>query len=244
MMIGLALKRIKNGETKSHKVEVFHFSNLPKFFGVAVYSFMCQHSLPSIITPVINKKRINLVLLVDFLLVAAFYTFLVLTAVFAFAKNILEDLYTLNFGSSPAFCKYFLELFPVFTLSTNFPIIAITLRENLKTLFLKEGKHYGLFVRRYLFPLVTVIPPILIAFATTNVEILVAVTGSYAGSIIQYVIPVMIVFYGRIHMKKIYGSYVNKYRSPFRQRWWIFFVVFWYVLCVIFVTVDHIMHKH
>ena len=46
MMIGLALKRIKNGETKCHKVEVFLSFNLPKFFEVAVYSFMCQHSLP------------------------------------------------------------------------------------------------------------------------------------------------------------------------------------------------------
>ena len=46
MMIGLALKRTKNGETKCHKVEVFLSFNLPKFFEVAVYSFMCQHSLP------------------------------------------------------------------------------------------------------------------------------------------------------------------------------------------------------
>ena len=46
IMIGLALKRIKNGETKCHKVEVFLSFNLPKFFEVAVYSFMCQHSLP------------------------------------------------------------------------------------------------------------------------------------------------------------------------------------------------------
>ena len=35
---------------------------------------------------------------------------------------------------------YFLSLFPVFTLSTNFPIIAITLRNNLKGLFLTEGE--------------------------------------------------------------------------------------------------------
>ena len=139
-----------------------------------------------------------MVLLVDFLLVAAFDTLLVLTAVFAFAENIVEDLLyinTLNYGSSPVFCKYFLELFPVFTLSTNFPIIVITLSKNLKT-FLKEGKHYGLFVSRYLFPPITVILPVLIAFATKNVEVLVAVTGSYAASIIQYVISVTIVFYG------------------------------------------------
>jgi len=239
VMIVLALIRVGKGESKQHTVKLFNFSSLPNFFGVAVYSFMCQHSLPSIITPVINKKRINLVLLMDFLLVTGFYVLLVITAIFAFAESALADLYTLNFNS-PIYLKYFLELFPVFTLSTNFPIIAITLRENLKTLFLKDNQHYGLFVRRFLFPLVTIIPPIIIAFITTNVEMLVAVTGSYGGSIIQYVVPVMLVFYGRIHIRRAIGSYVNKHCSPFRQRSWIFFVVFWYVLCVIFVTVDHI----
>jgi hypothetical protein len=53
----------------------------------------------------------------------------------------VEDLYTLNFQpneqghqvvTNVKFFEYFLALFPVFTLSTNFPIIGITLRNNLQ----------------------------------------------------------------------------------------------------------------
>ncbi|XP_065659923.1 transmembrane protein 104 isoform X3 [Hydra vulgaris] len=240
LMIILAIVKISNGEG-THRVKLIDFTNLPNFFGVAVYAFMCQHSLPSIVTPVRNKSRINFIILMDFFLVSLFYVLLVLTAVFSVAESKLEDLYTLNF-ESPAFCKYFLELFPVFTLSTSFPIIAITLRENLKTLFMKEDRQYGLFMRRYLFPLVTVTPPVIIAFVTSDVNFLVSVTGSYAGAIIQYVIPVMLVYSGRNQIKKCLGSYVNKYRSPFRQRSWIFFVIAWYAACLIFVTIDHIRH--
>ena len=79
----------------------------------------------------------------DYVLILAFYLLLAFTGIFAFEE--INDLYTLNFQPKPgepwylATIHYFLSLFPVFTLSTNFPIIAITLRNNLKTLFLTEG---------------------------------------------------------------------------------------------------------
>ena len=236
-MIILALIKIKNVES-THHINMFKISSLPNFFGVAVYSFMCQHSLPSILTPVTNKKRLNVLILLDFILIALFYTMVVLTAVFAFPENKIEDLYTLNF-STPSFLRYLLELFPVFTLSTSFPIIGITLRENLKCLFLKgEESQYGLFRRRYLFPLMTVIPPITIAYITYDIGMLVNFTGMYAGAVIQYVIPVMLVYYGRIYMKNTLGTYVNtQQRSPFDHVFWIYFVIGWYVVCFIFVTV-------
>lgn len=50
-------------------------------------------------------------------------------------NNSLEDLYTLNFKpfhNGKSFVSYFLALFPVFVLSASLPIIAITLRNNLK----------------------------------------------------------------------------------------------------------------
>ncbi|CAL4234750.1 unnamed protein product, partial [Meganyctiphanes norvegica] len=75
----------------------------------------------------------------------------------------------------------FLLLFPVFTLSTNFPIIAITLRNNLKGLFLRETRRYSFFTSRCLFPLLAIIPPTIIAIITSNVEFLVGITGAYAG---------------------------------------------------------------
>lgn len=75
------------------------------------------------------------------MVILLFYLILALTAVFAF-PNVL-DLYTLNFvpdGSNyTAFdelVSYFLALFPVFTLTASFPIIAVTLRSNLQVFYL------------------------------------------------------------------------------------------------------------
>ncbi|XP_066934726.1 transmembrane protein 104-like [Clytia hemisphaerica] len=236
-MVSLAVNRVVHKKS-THRAVIFEFNALPNFFGVAVYSFMCHHSLPSIITPVTNKRRILYVLFGDFVAVFFFYMLLVTTAVFAFKVDDLKDLYTLSFTDAPDVLKYFLELFPTFTLSTNFPIIAITLRENLKNLFLKENKYYGLFVRRFLFPLAVIIPPIIIAFATDDVEMLVSITGTYAGAVIQYVVPVMLVFYGRRSVLAKLGNYINKNRSPFRSQGWVYLIVTWYFVCTVFVTVN------
>ena len=49
-----------------------------------------------------------------------------------------QDVYTLNFAHFHFIpIRYFLELYPVFCLTASYPIIGITLRNNLKTLFSK-----------------------------------------------------------------------------------------------------------
>jgi hypothetical protein len=96
------------------------------------------------VTPISRKKHVNSLLGLNYGIILAFYCLLAFTGIFAFAE--INDLYTLNFQPQPgepwymSIIHYFLSLFPVFTLSTNFPIIAITLRNNLKTLFLTEGQ--------------------------------------------------------------------------------------------------------
>lgn len=243
MMIVIAL--VKIGKEKPHNnTATVNFSEVPNLFGVCVYSFMCQHSLPSLVTPMKTKNRVTALFFSDFFLVLVFYALLSFSAIFAFPADDLGDLYTLNFwGISTKFVSYFLALFPVFTLSTNFPIISITLRDNLKNLFYQEGKPYSWIVDRVVFPIVTIIPPIIVAFATDNLEILVGVTGSYAGTGVQYVIPATLVYYGRKHLRAQTGSYDNKHRSPFRQRSWIFFVLIWALICVGFVTANHIISR-
>ena len=100
----------------------------------------------------------------DYFGILVFYFLLAFTGVFAFEE--LNDLYTLNFQPTPGepwyklAVHYFLSLFPVFTLSTNFPIIAITLRNNLKALFLTEGRMYSWCTRQCVFPLLALIPPV------------------------------------------------------------------------------------
>ncbi len=139
---------------------------------------------------------------------------------------------------------YFLSLFPVFTLSTNFPIIAITLRNNLRSLFLTEGRMYSWCTRRCIFPLLALVPPVAVALATDSLELLVGVTGSYAGAGIQYVFPAFLVHCGRRVTRRAIGVGVsNQHSSYFRSTFWVVFVNIWAFCSVGLVTWNHIKNK-
>ena len=246
MMIILALIRIGKDSGKGHPT-VASFSGVPNLFGVCVYSFMCQHSLPSVVTPISDKKRVGTLVLVDYSLILVFYVLLSFTAIFCFDSTLLHDMYTLNFTDNCdvlniPFLRYFLGLFPVFTISTNFPIIAVTLRNNWKTLFYRDGGTYPWVVDRIVFPLITLVPPIIVAFFTNNLESLVGITGAYAGTGIQYIVPACLVYYSRRHLEPTVGrDAINKHRSPFRHTFWVGFVLVWSVSCIMFVTANIIL---
>ncbi|XP_072882810.1 transmembrane protein 104 isoform X1 [Hemitrygon akajei] len=244
IMIILALIRISKGRGEGHP-QIANFSGIPNLFGVCVYSFMCQHSLPSLITPISKKKHMNVLVLIDYVLILAFYSLLSFTAIFCFSN--LKDMYTLNFTSncdviSVPFIRYFLGLFPVFTISTNFPIIAVTLRNNWKTVFHREGGMYPWLIDRIVFPLITIIPAILVAFCTHDLETLVGITGSYAGTGIQYIVPACLVHFSRKDTELVFGSHAqNKYSSPFKHTFWVIFVLVWSMSCFIFVTANIVL---
>ena len=223
-----------------------NFIEIPYLLGALIYSFMCQHSLPSLIKPIKDKLNIHKLIRYDFMLILVLYLVLALTGIFAF--NDIKDLYTLNFIPSPdqqsGFLKmieYFLALFPVFTLSTSFPIIAITLRNNLQTLFLDKSQieNYNFLIRRFTFPLMTIIPTFIITFNTENVKSLVSFTGNYGGAGIQYIIPIALVFYARRTCKKIIGAgIVNEYRSAFQSNNWLVLILVWTAVSLVMVTID------
>ena len=245
-MIVLASMQLAKGKGEGNP-KVADISGVPTLFGVCVYSFMCHHSLPSLATPIKNKSALYSLFAGDYALILGFYAILSFTGIFCFKD--IEDLYTLNFKpgnpiTNVLVIEYFLALFPVFTLSTNFPIIGITLRNNLKTMFHREGKEYSWFVDRIVFPLLTLVPPIIVAFITNNVEILVGVTGSYAGAGVQYIVPIALAFYSRRHITATFGNEIkNRHTSPFKHVSWLVFVLVWAVLAIIFVTVNHIITR-
>ncbi|TKS91301.1 Transmembrane protein 104 [Collichthys lucidus] len=246
MMIILALIRIGKSSGEGHP-PVASLSGVPNLFGVCVYSFMCQHSLPSLVTPISDKKRVGTLVSLDYVLILGFYVLLSFTAIFCFKSSLLHDMYTLNFTDNCnvlniPFLRYFLGLFPVFTISTNFPIIAVTLRNNWKTLFHRDGGTYPWVVDRVVFPLITLVPPIVVAFCTHNLESLVGITGSYAGTGIQYIVPACLVYYSRRHLEPVVGrDAVNKHQSPFRHAFWVWFVWLWAAFCLMFVTANIIL---
>lgn len=246
MMIILALIRIGKGHGEGHP-SMAQVSGVPNLFGVCVYSFMCQHSLPSLVTPISNKQRMSALVMADYILILCFYGLLSLTAIFCFDSSLLRDMYTLNFTDNcdvlgiPVL-RYFLGLFPVFTISTNFPIIAVTLRNNWKTLFHRDGGTYPWVVDRVVFPLITLVPPIIVAFCTHDLESLVGITGAYAGTGIQYIIPAFLVYFSRRHLEPVLGrDAVNKHRSPFRHAFWVWFVILWATFCLMFVTANIVL---
>lgn len=248
MMIILALIRIGKGHGEGHP-PVAQIAGVPNLFGVCVYSFMCQHSLPSLVTPISNKKRMSALVITDYILILCFYSLLSFTAIFCFDSSLLRDMYTLNFTDNCdvlgiPFLRYFLGLFPVFTISTNFPIIAVTLRNNWKTLFHRDGGTYPWVVDRIVFPLITIIPPIIVAFCTHDLESLVGITGAYAGTGIQYIIPAFLVYLSRRHLEPVFGrDVINKHRSPFRHSFWVWFVVVWATFCLMFVTANIVLNE-
>ena len=94
-------------------------------------------------------------------------------------------------------------------------------------------------INRFGFPLLAIIPAILIAFVTTNVEALVSVTGSFPGVGVQYIIPVTLAIAAKsVIQKDLDKKYGNKHRSPFSHMAFFIFVGVWTVVSVVLIIVD------
>lgn len=264
-MISLAIKKIysnaASGSSSSvDKPKLFDLESLPNFFGVCIYAFMCHHSLPSIVTPMKSKEKYKRIFISAYACIMVFYFLLSLTGVFAFGAS-LDDFYTLNFLPKNnresdenlliLIIDYYLSLFPVFTISASFPIIGITLRNNLKSLlyFVRKIDDDNEQMNRskvvtILLPLVTLVPPFLIALITHDLQLLVGITGSYAGVAIQYIIPSCLVYFSRREAIRVFREnyqHKNAYASPFRHKFWVFFVLLWANISIVFVTCDHVL---
>lgn len=196
----------------------------------------------------------------------SFYLTLAFLSTFTFKT--IQPLITLNFepiddGNQPpitniAFFKYYLSLFPVFSISASFPIIAITLRNNLRNLITcGTGRKFNFwFMEKMFYPLLAIIPPIIVVYATNNITLLVGFTGSYAGTFIQYVIPICLVVCARRtiqaflikfkahsieHISVSEEQLVQCFQSPFRHILWGIVILIWSGVSIIFVTVRHII---
>ncbi|KAG8303952.1 hypothetical protein J6590_105929 [Homalodisca vitripennis] len=167
-----------------------------------------------------------------------------IAAVFAFPH--INPLFSLNFVPAPGdsaelrVADYFLILFPVFTLTASFPVISVTLRNNLQST-VSSGRTRLL--RFVILPLMAVIPPVFLAISMPNLEFLVGITGSYAGVGIQYIIPAALVLASRKSKPRELAEMENPFTSPFRHPAWAILVIVWALVCMTCVTV-HIVRSH
>jgi len=207
---------------------------------------MCHHSIPSIIAPIRSKNKLKSLFAYDYICITLFYLLLSFTAVFTFES--LEDLYTLNFRRTrctqskvnvPIVLAYFISLFPVFTISSSFPIIGITLRNNLenalKTCIKVRRK------QRILLVIIVLLLPGVISLITENIHFLVGFTGSYAGVAVQYVIPALLVYNARRQAQlKLRQPIHFPTQSFFQSKYWVFGVLLWAWLAIIVITIYNV----
>ena len=140
----------------------------------------------------------------------------------------VQSVITKNFESfSFAPLAYYLSLYPVFALTTNFPLIAITLRNNLMTIIPFRG------VKRFHCTLLAVLPPYAIAFLYRDVDSLAGITGGFAGVFIQLIIPAMLAILARRwEAANVNGAGRNVHKSPFSSDFWPKLVLVWAALCL------------
>ncbi|TMW60416.1 hypothetical protein Poli38472_000458 [Pythium oligandrum] len=267
LMIVLAVIGIARGEGRSAE-EVIAYekpTNIATFFGVCIYSFMCHHSIPGLVAPITNKAKVGKVIAWAFLAVLSVYLILCVSATFRFKPDEIDDVYTLNFKKYPIRAvAYFLSLFPVCTLSANFPLICITLRENLHTLAKnigsetdeqREARHARMsstraFFVRNLYALLALVPPLVVAFFTEDVSMLVGFTGAYAGLGIQWVVPACLVYCLRRQLEQersrsptdLKTHATNPFASPFVHMGWLYLIMALSGFAVVLITITHGLH--
>ncbi|CAD6185296.1 unnamed protein product [Caenorhabditis auriculariae] len=268
LMITLAsIQLISNGPAAYPPAANVHgFGSL---FGVTVYAFMCHHSLPSLITPMSSKTKLFGMMGLVYGVIGMFYFTLSITGAFAFEH--VQDLYTLNFLHDEnnsffyAVSDIFLALFPIFTLTTNYPIVAITLINNVKVLkellfpknsveqeaLLEDDGSDGEIDERdsrhvreksisdHFITAFILIFPTLISILTDNLLLLATVTGSYPGVGVQFVVPCMLVMAARKYAKSVLNFPVpKKHVSPFQSPIWPFVIGAWACFAIGMVTLN------
>ncbi|KAL0237148.1 hypothetical protein PCE1_000545 [Barthelona sp. PCE] len=244
-MIILGALHVMGGRTggMTH-VPMWDFKNVGAVLGSTVYSFMSHHSLPSMLTPIKAKnksKTTKKTLLADFFTIGISYILLSSTAMLAFSDPNLpdhcelrgtkackiQDLYFKNFASyDNVFIDYFMLGFPLIVFVTIWPMIAITLRNNIDQLLPKLKPKLEK-MRKPICVALAILPPLTIGWFTNNVTILVRFTGGLCGVFIMFTFPAFFVKNSREKCEELNIVGKNEYKSFFQSKFWINAVLGW-----------------
>lgn len=251
MMIILAIVQLIT-EGVSTPLIAGSITTVPVLYGIVVYSFKCHETLPTVIIPVSSKKGLYKLLFSDFISTLLVYLLIVYTGVFAFPGNEINVLHNLTF--LPPMGDYeldqlwrlifgiFLALLPVATLGSCYPIYAIALRENIKslstTIIVKWKGNTPPIMERLVFPLLVLDPSAVIAYTTQQVDLLVAITGALPGVGIQIILPAALVLAGQYKIKKQFGTYDNPYKTILSHKILVVGILIWSGISIILICVS------
>lgn len=234
------------------RIPWWNWSGLPSIFGNAAFSFMIHHSLPGLVFPMYKQESAAKVVRSVYLSSYCIYLLQCFLALWAFGDVTLkkcgntpsdpceiQGLFNTNFASADyVWAAKFIVLYPVGVVSV-FPLVAITLRNNLKAVFGVsssiglDGKHVG-------FTMLTVGPPYIAALITKDVQLVLKYVGCYFGLSLMLLTPTIMVVHSRKAAKDA-GLGRSALRSPFGRKGGVKTVLAFFAGAIIFSTVNFVL---
>jgi len=189
-------------------------SGLPSLFANAVLAFMVHHSLPGFLAPLQDQNDAHKAVGIAY--AGAYVTYLLLgtTALFAFGRNV-PQLYNLAFASFPlGAVSEFLCGYPLMLLAV-YPIVGISFRNNfLGALGLPPPNPKGpVAAKDVVATAVASLPPLGVAYVTSNVQGIVKIFAGYFGLSLMLVMPCVLVIKARRAIP------ASEEAFPLKSRW-------------------------
>jgi len=262
-MIGFMLKWLFQNNFErvtDEEIPLWNMAGIPSIFGNGACTFMVHHSIPGLVFPLKNEKSASRAIAWAYAASFALYVILCLLALLAFNQEqwkscpdtpshpcSIQHLFNMNFASlDEIWAAKFIVLYPVLVVSV-FPLVAITLRNNLKTLLgvvptLEVGKSIDM--GNLLFTILTVGPPFFVAFFTRDVQIVMKYIGGYFGFMLMFLVPSLLVLYGRrqLSASDLAPPHLT---SPFRAASFVYFTLAVFLFAIVFNSVSlSLQHMH
>eukprot|EP00656_Telonema_subtile_P025520 TRINITY_DN27584_c0_g1_i3.p1 TRINITY_DN27584_c0_g1~~TRINITY_DN27584_c0_g1_i3.p1 ORF type:complete len:469 (+),score=111.80 TRINITY_DN27584_c0_g1_i3:129-1535(+) len=239
---------VEDVDPKPASLSELHFvdiSGIAYVFGNAVLTFNCHHSIPGLVCPVRPQGQLKVVFRTLLTFCCFSLALLCVLAMMAF-KNAHGDcpsepgppceinkLYNLNFSSYHVkFLAKLLDAYPVLMVAL-YPLLSITLRNNLLALLENVGTQLDPVMRQNLFTLTATLPMLLFAYAKPDIAKVTSITGAYFGCCIMYLIPAFLAMKSQAQLAKFEGVVENPHRSEFGKVWQYVLIV-WGLVCILF----------
>lgn len=215
LMVRYQLRRSSDANQRTWRdIPLWNPAGLPSLFGNSAFTFMIHHSIPGLVFPLRRHRSAAKAIARSYLLAYLIYFVLGFLALLSFSDvqwstcpNFpshpcdIQALFNTNFASSDfQWAAKFIVCYPILVISV-FPLVAITLRNNLKALCGAQtapaARAGGVDWRTLGFTSLAVGPPFLVASVTRDVQVVMTYVGGYFGLSLMFLVPTLLVLYAR-----------------------------------------------
>jgi hypothetical protein len=189
----------------------FDFQGIHHLLPIATFANIFHHSIPALSEPVIDKTKLSRIFAVTLLCCFVAYSVIGSVVSLYFGSNTLSssNLNWVEYGSNASGFKYvvmrcisgYVVLFPALDVSSAFPLNAVTLGNNLLSIFYGQRVHAveNSRIHRVMFRLLAAIPPIILASIVSDLGRITDYTG-ITGFGIAFIFPSLLSYYSRISL--------------------------------------------